>query len=259
MLPIPGVLEPVPGHGLVGIRGASAFEILDLLGDPLFERVEQLAHRHVVLVDDLPRRIAIGEHGVEAFADLPHLGRNGVPLHSKMNVPVEVEVIVEVVPHERLPGKFLVEKLVEEGDDLLLVFRPVQVRSHAGEIDPLAEIVVAPLLQSLKEDSHAFFRAGPPILGKQSPEVERNGVLLGEGDVDHRERRAFALIDARQKERHDRVLDIVVVEIARNRTFELGEGGGDVVRHPFAWGVRRLRRGGRQRCGPGAGQKGSSV
>ena len=33
----------------------------------------------------------------------------------------------------------------------------------------------------------------------------------------------------------------------------------DVVRHPFAWGVRRLRRGGRQRRGPGASQKGSSV
>ena len=35
MLSIPGVLEPVPGHGLVRVGGAPALEILDPLVDPL--------------------------------------------------------------------------------------------------------------------------------------------------------------------------------------------------------------------------------
>ena len=89
------------------------------LVDPRFEEVEQRAHRHVVLVDDLLRRIAIGEDGVEAFADQTDLGRNCVTLHAKVQVPVEVEIIVEIVPHERLAGKFRIQQLVEEGDDLV--------------------------------------------------------------------------------------------------------------------------------------------
>ena len=125
MLSIPCVLEPVPGDGLVGIGGASALEILEPLVDPLLERVEQFAHLHVVLVDDLARRVAIGEHGVEALADLPHPGGDRIPLHAEMEIPVDVKVMVEVMAHERLVSELRGEKLVQKGDDLLLVLRHV--------------------------------------------------------------------------------------------------------------------------------------
>ena len=216
MLPVPGVLEPVPGNRLVGIRGLSAVEILDPRIYPLFERVEQLAHFHIVFVDDLARRVAIGEHGVEAFADLPDFGGDRLALDAEMEVPVDVEVIVEVMPHERLSGELRVEKLVEEGHDLLLILRSIQVRRHRGEIDPLAEIVFAAVLQPLQEDGDALLGSGTPLLIDQSPEVVRKRILLGQRDVDHGQRGAFALIDARKEERDDDMLDIVVVEIARN-------------------------------------------
>ncbi len=77
--------------------------------DPCLERVEQLPHVHVVLVDDLLQWVSIGEHGVEALADLAHLGRDGVALHAKMQIPVEIEIVVEIVPHERLPGELRVQ------------------------------------------------------------------------------------------------------------------------------------------------------
>ena len=71
------------------------------------------AHRHVVVVDDLLRDVAIGEHGIERHADLAHAIGHGVALHAKMQVPIEVEVAFEVRPHQRLSDIAVVKKLVE--------------------------------------------------------------------------------------------------------------------------------------------------
>jgi hypothetical protein len=55
---------------------------------------------------------------------------NGVPGHSKVKVPIEVELIIEVMPHERLVGELLVHELVEECDNLRAIHWLVKVRRH---------------------------------------------------------------------------------------------------------------------------------
>ena len=59
-----------------------------------------------------------------------------------------------------------------------------------------------------------------PVLVDQPPEVVGQSVLFGERHVDHRQRRALALIDAGEEERDDGVLDIGPVEMR-------GDGGAE--------------------------------
>ena len=48
-----------------------------------------------------------------------------------------------------------VEELVEKVDDLGLVLRNVQIGADDGEIDALAQVVVAAILEALEKNSHA--------------------------------------------------------------------------------------------------------
>jgi hypothetical protein len=68
------------------------------------------------------------------------------------------------VPHERLSGEPRLEQLIEERDHLLLIHRVVEVRCDSGEVDLLAEIVVAAVFQPLEED-------GDPLLGRRFPRL----------------------------------------------------------------------------------------
>ena len=86
----------------------------------LLREFEQRADRHVVVVDDRLRRIAEGEDGIEALADRAHLRRNRIALHPEVQIPINIPVVVEIMPHEGLAGEFRVEQLVEECDGLAL-------------------------------------------------------------------------------------------------------------------------------------------
>ena len=149
------------------------------------------------------------------------LRRHGVALHAEMQVPVEIPIIVEVVAHERLVGMLRVEQLVEKVDDLGLVLRSVEIGADAGEIDALAQVVVAAILKPLEKNGHAVRRGGLPVFVKQAPEVPRDRVLLGERQIDHREDRTLAGKDAAEKERDDGVLDVFAIEMAGNGGAEL--------------------------------------
>ena len=59
----------------------------------------------------------------------------------EMQVPIDVPIIVEITPHERLPRKFLIQELVEECDNLSLVLRGVEVRRDASEVDALRSLL----------------------------------------------------------------------------------------------------------------------
>ena len=170
---------------------------------------------------------------LKASPDRAHLRRHGVALHAEMQVPVEIPIIVEIVAHERLVGMLRVEQLVEKVDDLGLVLRSVKIGADAGEIDALAQVVVAAILEPLEKDGHAVRGGGLPVFVKHAPEVPGDRVLFGERQVDHRQDRTLAGEDAAEKERDDGVLDIFAIEMARNRGAELGQGPGEV------WRVRR--------------------
>ena len=171
------------------------------------------AHRHVILVDDLLSDVAICEHGVERLADLAHSRRDGVAFDAEMQVPIEVEIALEIGPHQRLPGVAVIEKLVEELHHLVAVHRSIQVGRHSGHIDALPLVVRTSLLQPLQEDGDAFLRGGLPRLAQQAPKFERKGILLGEFHADHRQVGPLAIVDAHQEMRDDDVLDVSRVEL----------------------------------------------
>ena len=102
MLAVPGVLEPIVDEGLFGIAHPSVSDILDSFVDPLLEEVELLADLPVILVNDLLLRIPVCEHGVEALADLANFGRNCLAGNADVQIPIEVEVVVEIVSHQQL-------------------------------------------------------------------------------------------------------------------------------------------------------------
>ena len=181
-----------------------------------FKQIEQLAHLHVIVVDDRQQRVAIRQHGVERLADLAHFERDVVAGDAEVKIPIEVEVIVEVMPHERPVGELLIQKLVEEGRDFGGVYRLVEIRRDAGEVDLLAEVVVASLLETLQENRHAFLRGRLPIVINQAPKIVGQRILFAEIDVDHRQHRPLALVEAGEEKRDDSVLDIIRIEIGRN-------------------------------------------
>ena len=53
--------------------------------------------------------------------------------------------------HERLVGVLRVEKPIEKCDDLSLILRGIKVGSDAGEIDALAQVIGAAILQHLAD------------------------------------------------------------------------------------------------------------
>jgi len=66
-------------------------QILHPLVNPALEEWTELAHTHVVVMDDLQGRVPEAEDGYEALADLPDFGRNVVPRDAQVKVPVQVE------------------------------------------------------------------------------------------------------------------------------------------------------------------------
>jgi hypothetical protein len=52
---------------------------------------------HVVIIRDGQQRIPVCKNRVECLTNLSHLKRNGVSGHSKVRVPIEVEIIIEVM------------------------------------------------------------------------------------------------------------------------------------------------------------------
>ena len=191
-----------------------------------FKKFEQLANLHVVVVGDRQQRIAVGEDRIERFADLTHFEGNVVAGDAEVKVPVKVEIVIEVMPHERLVGELLIQDLVEKGGDLGAVHRLVEIGRHPRKIDALAQVVIAPLLEALQENRHAFFRCRLPVVIDEAPQIVGQSILLAEIDVDHRQHRPLAFVNAGQEKRNDGVLDIVGLEIGGNgraKTFDCGQ------------------------------------
>ena len=58
---------------------------------------------------------------------------------------------------------------------MALILRRVEIGRHAGKIDALAQIVVAPLFQALQENRHAFLRGRPLPLSPDTPAANGYG------------------------------------------------------------------------------------
>ena len=104
MRAFPGILEPIPGDRPLRISDAPVRDIVQPLIDPGLKEIQERPHRHVVVVHDWLRRVAESKNGVEALADRADLRRNCFTLYPEVQVPIDVPVIVEIMPHERLAG-----------------------------------------------------------------------------------------------------------------------------------------------------------
>ena len=101
-------------------------------------------------------------------------------------------------------------------------------------VDPLAAVVGAAFLQRLQEDGDAILRIGSPVLAEHSPQIVRQGILLGERDVDHRQRRPLAVVHAHQEVRDDDVIDVGGIEVVEKLVAQPANGGAEVV-HALRW------------------------
>ena len=261
MLAVAGVPDPVVGEGLLGVGRLAVGDVGQALVDPLLQEAKVRAHAHVVFVDDLLRRIAIGQHGVEVVADLPHARRDRVAFDAEMQVPVHVEIAVEIGPHQRTPGIAARPGACRRTRDLLAIHRLVEIGRDGGHVDALAPVVRPALLQPLQEDGDAVFRRGLPGLAQHAPQIVGQGILLGEFHVDHRQRQPLAFVGGDQEVRQDHVLDIGGIELLqesaaqpRDRRVEIlgaercADAGrvwlrvaGRIARRPTASTVRRRR------------------
>jgi hypothetical protein len=130
---VSGVLEPVPGYRFLRILGFAALNISESVIDPRFQKVETFTNYHVIIIRYGQQRIPVCEDRVERLTYLPYFEGNRISTHSKVKVPIEVEVIVKVVTHKRLIGELLIEKPVTvrylgiEVDDALAIAEQVDV------------------------------------------------------------------------------------------------------------------------------------
>src|ERR1700678_2050593 len=100
MAAVAGVLQPIPSHGFFRILYFAAFNVGESIIDPRFQKVETFTNYHVVIIRDRQQRIPVRKNGVEGFTNLTDFERNGVSGHAKVKVPIKVEIIIEVMPHE---------------------------------------------------------------------------------------------------------------------------------------------------------------
>lgn len=63
-----------------------------------------------------------------------------------MQIPIDIQIIVEVMPHERLIGEFWTHQPSEERSHLIAIHRSIQIRSDSREVDPFAEVIVTTVL-----------------------------------------------------------------------------------------------------------------
>jgi hypothetical protein len=236
VLSVPGVLDPVVGKGFLGIGSLAAGDISEPVVDPFLQVGEVRAHNHVVIVDDLLGDVAIGKHGVERHADLAHAFGDRIAFHAEMQVPIKIEIALEIGPHQRLAGVAVGQELVEELHHLVAVHRAIQVRRDSGHIDALPLVVRAPLLQPLQEDGDALLWRGLPRLAQQAPKIERKRVLLGELNADHRQVRLLAVVNAHQEMRDDDILHIGGIELAHELFAQARDGRLNVTRSEWPLG-----------------------
>jgi hypothetical protein len=223
MRAVAGVLQPVPGNCFLRVGNARVRDVVQPLINPRLKVIQERPHRHVVVIHDWLRWVAEGENGVEALSDCADLRRNCITLHPEVQVPVNIPVVIEIVPHERFSGELRVEQRVKKGDHLVTVHRSVQVGRNRGHVNPLAKVVVAAVLQTLEKYGHTLLRRRLPVLIDQPPEVVGQGVLLGKCHVDHRQRGTLALIDAGEKKWDDGVFHISPVKVRRDGGAEPGQ------------------------------------
>ena len=95
--------------------------------------------------------------------------RHSGAFHPHMQIPVDVEVIIEIMAHKWLLRELGIEQSIEEGDNLAAVHRLIEIRGHRREINPLAQIVVAALFEALQEDGDALIRGRFPFFIDQPP------------------------------------------------------------------------------------------
>ena len=88
------VLGPVLNESLFRAFYLPVHYPVNLVQDPFFEAAPKSPDLHIIFVHDRIRRVAEGDHRVEAFADLPHLWRNCVGLDPYVQIPVQVEIAV---------------------------------------------------------------------------------------------------------------------------------------------------------------------
>src|SRR5215469_3324542 len=217
VLPQRAVLDPVVDQGLLGIGHTTVDQILHPLVNPVLEELTELAHTHVVVMDDLQGRVPEAEDRHEALADLPDFGRNVVPRDAKVKVPVQVEVSLGVLMHQWLAFALLVEEGIEEALDLVRVHRTIQIRRDSRVVDPLSLVVWSTLLVPLDEDGESLLlHIQLPIVVEHPDEVSRHRRLLAKSEVDHGKQRPFALIDGAEEKRLHGALDIGRVEGGRH-------------------------------------------
>src|SRR5260221_13389406 len=131
VLPQRAILDPVVDQGLLGIGHMTVDQLLHSLVNPILEELTELAHTHVVVMDDLQDRVPQADDRHEALAVLPDLGRNVVPRDAKVKVPVHVEVSLVVLLHKWLVLVLLVEEGIEEALELVGVHRTIQILRYS--------------------------------------------------------------------------------------------------------------------------------
>src|SRR6185369_12129667 len=103
-----------------------------------------------------------------------------------MQVPVEVEIAIEIRPHQWLADVSIAQQLVEELHNLVAVHRAVKIRRECRYVDALTLVVRATFLQTLEKYGHPLTWIWLPGLSQQTPKIVRKRILLGELDADHR-------------------------------------------------------------------------
>jgi hypothetical protein len=87
-------------------------------------------------------------------------------LDAEIQVPVEIEIALQIGSHQRLAGVAVVQELVEELHDLVAVHGTVEVGRQGCHVDALSPVMRPALLQSLKENGDALFRSRLPALAQ---------------------------------------------------------------------------------------------
>src|SRR5271169_2970884 len=103
-----------------------------------------------------------------------------------MQSPIDIEIIVQIMPHKGFTGKLGGHELIEESNNLIAIHRTIQIWSDSREIDSFAQVIVATVLQALQKDCDTILRSRSPVFVDQPPKIVRKGVFFTEIKIDHR-------------------------------------------------------------------------
>jgi len=93
--------------------------------DPRSHAGQERMHPHVVLVDNLKGGVAVREDDVEALCKIVNLSGYRVTGNAQMQISIELEILFQVEPHQRLAGVASMQQLVKEPPDLVCIHRTV--------------------------------------------------------------------------------------------------------------------------------------